>query len=81
MNNHKSNNIARSHQRRHRGDRKAMTDKYSKFEVFPEGGNRCSTVYIIREIIPNLVSIKSKTMAKVFDDLYSEEGKGGIMRY
>ena len=37
------------------------------FELFPEGGNKCCAMYIIRKIIPNLWSIKSKNMSKVFD--------------
>ena len=43
------------------GRRKAMEDrllKTGKFELFPEGGNRYCTMYIIRKIIPNLRSIK-----------------------
>ena len=37
------------------------------FELFLEGGSRCCTEYIVRKIIPHFKSIKSKTMAKVFD--------------
>ena len=70
VHNFKSNHIARSNQRRCRSDRKAMVDRLlqtSKFELFPEGGNRCCTACIFRRVIPNLKSVKGKTMAKVFD--------------
>ena len=39
----------------------------TSFELFPGGGNRCGTTFIIRKAIPNLASIKSKTIAKPFD--------------
>ena len=40
-----------------------------KFCAFPEGGNRNCIVYIVGKFIPNLRSIKGKTMAKEFDRL------------
>ena len=39
----------------------------TSFKIFPEEDNRYYTVYIIRNIISNLESIKSQTMGKVFD--------------
>ena len=41
--------------------------KQVSFELLPEEGSRCCTAYIIRKIIPNLRSIKTKTMAIVLD--------------
>ena len=38
-------------------------------ELFPEGGNRYGTTYIIRKVMPNLESIKSKTKANLFGRL------------
>ena len=70
VNYHKSNNLARSYQRRRRGDRKAIVDrllqKNISFELFPEGDNRCCTAYTIKVIL-NLRRVKDKTIAKMFD--------------
>ena len=63
VNNLKSNNLSGSYQ----GDTGVTKRlwrigffKWVSFELFPEGGNRCGTTYIIRKVIPNLGSIKSK---------------------
>ena len=58
VNNHKSNNIAESYQSRDKGDSDAMAwqigfSKPISFKLFPEGGNRCCSAYIISKIIPN----------------------------
>ena len=59
-----------SHQRRYRGDGKAMVERLLQtgnvicFHLFPEGGNLCCTVYIVRKVIPNFMSIEDKTMTK-----------------
>ena len=39
--------------------------KQVSFYLFPKDGNRCNTMYIVRKVLPNLGSIKSKTKAKL----------------
>ena len=43
-----------------------MASDANKFRDFPEGDNKCCTVYIVRKVIPNLGSMKEKVVAKVF---------------
>ena len=40
--------------------------KQVSFKLLSEGGNWCCTANILREVIPDLRSIKGKTMAKMF---------------
>ena len=70
VNNHKCNNIARSYKE----DTGVIGMQWQvgfckqvHFELLPEGGNTYCTVYIIKKVIPNLGSIKSNTMVKVFE--------------
>ena len=63
VNNHTSDNIARSYQRRHSGDREAMVDRTDS------EGDRCCITCIIKKIIPNLGSIKAKLWPKYLTDL------------
>ena len=69
VNNHKSNDIVRSYQEDTGVTWRLWRIGFCKqvsFKLFPEGGNRCCTAFIIRKIIPDLGSIKTKAMAKDF---------------
>ena len=71
VNNWKFDNLAGSYQRGIGVTERLWQTGFCKqvsFELLPEGGNRCGTTYI-RKDIPNPGSIKSKTKAKVFGSL------------
>ena len=69
VNTHESNNIARSYQQDTRDTDSMEYRLLQSFELFPEGGNKCCTAYIIRNIIPNLGASKSKLWPNRFIDL------------
>ena len=48
--------------------------KRASFKLFPEGGNRRCTVYLVRKVIPNLGSIKGKTMTNCFTECLGRSG-------
>ena len=56
VNNRKSNNLAGSYQRDTRVTERLWQIGFSKqlsLDLFPEGGNVCHTIYIIRKVMPN----------------------------